>query len=81
MPGDPQKLVETIGENFYLGVDHYVQVDFCAFQTIVDAIDGVSVPFEHPARDDSTGLFVPEPGCFTFSGDHALAYVRSRHYQ
>ena len=81
VPGEPRKLVETIGENFYLGVDHYVQVDFCAFQTIVDAIDGVRVPFERPARDESTGLFVPEPGCFTFSGDHALAYVRSRHFQ
>ena len=78
---DPRPLIETIGENFYLGVDHYIQIDFCAFQTIVDAVDGVSVPFEHPARDVNTGLNVPEPGCFTFTGDHALAYVRSRHYE
>ena len=78
---DPRPLIETIGENFYLGVNHYIQVDFCAFQTIVDAVDGVSVPFEHPAQDVKTGLYVPEPGCFTFTGDHALAYVRSRHYE
>ena len=24
---------------------------------------------------------MPGPGCFTFDGDHALAYVRSRHYE
>ena len=39
------------------------------------------MPFEYPARDTHTGLYVPEPGCFTFDGEHALAYVRSRHYQ
>ena len=29
-------------------------------------------------RDPNTGLYVPEAGCYTFTGDHALAYVRSR---
>ena len=29
-------------------------------------------------RDGATGLIVEEAGCFTFSGEHALAYVRSR---
>ena len=29
-------------------------------------------------RDGATGLVVLEPGCFTFTGEHALAYVRSR---
>ena len=39
------------------------------------------MPFEFPARDPNTGLNVPEAGCFTFDGDHALAYVRSRKYE
>ena len=39
------------------------------------------MPFEYPARDPNTGLNVPEAGCFTFDGDHALAYVRSRKYE
>ena len=34
------------------------------------------MPFEYPARDPNTGLNVPTVGCFTFDGDHALAYVR-----
>jgi LCP family protein required for cell wall assembly len=78
---EPQKLIDTIYQNFGVGVDHFIQVDFCAFKTMVDAVGGVTVPFEYPARDTHTGLYVPEPGCFTFDGEHALAYVRSRHYQ
>lgn len=79
---DPQRLIDTIYENFGVGVDHFIQIDFCAFKTIVDSIDGgVGVPFLFPARDTHTGLFVPVPGCFNFTGDSALAYVRSRHYQ
>lgn len=78
---NPQKLIDTIYQNFGINTDHFVQVDFCAFQTLVDAVDGVAVPFETPVRDPNTGLNVPEAGCFTFSGDHALAYVRSRYFE
>lgn len=78
---DPQRLIDTIWENFGVPIDHFIQVDFCAFKTIVDAVGGVAVPFEYPARDRRSGLNVPTKGCFTFDGDHALAYVRSRYYQ
>lgn len=78
---DPQRLIDTIYENFSIGTDHFIQVDFCTFKTLVDAVGGVTVPFEFPARDQNSGLNVPAPGCFTFDGDHALAYVRSRYYQ
>ncbi len=78
---DPQRLIDTIFYNFGLRVDHFIQVDFCAFKNIVDAVGGVKVPFTYPARDKNTGLNVPTAGCFTFDGDHALAYVRSRKYQ
>jgi LCP family protein required for cell wall assembly len=78
---DPGRLVETIEQNFEIPVDHYIEVDFCAFKYLVDAVGGVKIPFEYPTRDRYTGLDVPTPGCFTMSGDAALAYVRSRHYQ
>ncbi len=79
---DPQKLINTIYNNFGVTVDHFIQIDFCAFKTIVDGIDGgVGVPFDFPARDRNTGLNVPAKGCYYFTGDSALAYVRSRHYQ
>jgi len=75
---NPQRLIDTIYQNFLIEVDHYIQVDFCAFKILVDAVGGVSVPFDFPVRDPNTGLNVPEAGCFNFNGDHALAYVRSR---
>lgn len=78
---DPQRLIDTIYENFGITTDHFVQVDFCAFKTLVDAVGGVGVPFDSPVRDAKTGLNVTESGCFTFDGDHALAYVRSRRLQ
>jgi len=78
---EPQRLADTIFENFDIPIDHYIQVDFCAFKTLVDAVGGVAVPFEFPARDDNTGLNVDTTGCYTFEGEHALAYVRSRHYE
>src|SRR5687767_12352260 len=78
---DPQRLIDTIAENFGVFTDHFIQVDFCTFKTLVDAVGGVTVPFEFPARDPNSGLNAPGPGCFTFDGDHALAYVRSRHYE
>jgi LCP family protein required for cell wall assembly len=78
---DPTRLLGTIYNNFGLEVDHFIQIDFCAFTTIVDGLGGVAVPFDYPARDVNTGLDVPQAGCFTFDGDHALAYVRSRKYQ
>jgi LCP family protein required for cell wall assembly len=78
---DPERLRSTILNNFGIPIDHYVQVDFCAFERMVDAVGGVEVPFAYPARDAGSGLNVPVTGCFNFAGDHALAYVRSRAYQ
>ena len=77
----PQRLIDTIYDNFGIVTDHFIQIDFCAFKTLVDAVGGVSVPFQYPARDPNTGLNVPTTGCFAFDGEHALAYVRSRHYE
>ena len=78
---NPQRLINTIANNFQIKVDHYIQIDFCAFKRLVDAVGGVSVPFALPSRDAHTNLNIPTAGCFTFNGSTALAYVRSRHLQ
>ncbi len=78
---DPNRLIRNLKENFGINIDHYINVDFCAFAAIVDAVGGVRVPFQYRARDKRTGFNVPRARvCFTFHGDHALAYMRSRHY-
>ena len=78
---EPQLLIDTIKAEFDINIDHFIQIDFCAFQRLVKAIGGVGVPLQYPVRDDSTGLNVPEAGCHTFEGDEALKYVRSRHFE
>jgi LCP family protein required for cell wall assembly len=71
-------LAQTLYDTFKITVDHYLQIDFCAFKKLVDAVGGVTVPFKTQIVDLHVGLDVPA-GCHTFSGDEALAYVRSRH--
>jgi LCP family protein required for cell wall assembly len=77
----PARLVATIKDNFGITIDHYIQLDFCAFRTIVNAIGGIDVPFVYPTRDRNTGLYIPTAQCYHFDGDSGLAYVRSRHYE
>jgi len=78
---NPNQLIRTIKENFGIVIDHYVNVDFCAFSDIVDAVGGVRVPFPFRARDTRTGFRVLKANsCYNFEGDHALAYLRSRRY-
>ncbi len=78
---NPQKLINTIFANFGISVQHYIQIDFCAFKSLVDSVGGVNVPFAYPVRDSHTGLKVPTAGCFNFNGEAGLAYVRSRHFE
>src|SRR5262249_51399999 len=78
---DPSRLLQTIEQNFGISIAHYVEVSFCAFKNLVDAVGGVKIPFAYPTRDLNTGLNIPEPACVNMNGDEALAYVRSRHYE
>lgn len=77
----PTTLIETVQNAFDVPVHHYVQVDFGGFKRIVDAIGGVEICFDAPARDANTGLVIGAPGCYTLGGVQALAYARSRHFQ
>ena len=78
--GGPQRLVDTITQSLGIPIDRYMEIDFVSFAGLVDALGGVTIPFENPAQDEASGLFVPEAGDVELDGDQALAYVRSRHY-
>ena len=78
---DPNPLIVTIFDNFGILIDHYVNIDFCAFKEIVDAVGGVRVPFATPVKDKNTNLLIEQAGCHTFGGEEGLAYVRSRHFR
>ncbi len=77
----PGRLIATIRQSLGVEIDHYIEVDFNGFRSIVSAVGGVTVPFPAPARDRLSGLDVRQAGCVSLSGDQALAFVRSRHFQ
>jgi LCP family protein required for cell wall assembly len=74
-------LINTISQSLGIPIDHYAAVDFVGFRGIVNSVGGVVLPFPAPARDTVTGLDVKTAGCINLSGDQALAYARSRHFQ
>jgi LCP family protein required for cell wall assembly len=78
----PQRVVDTLQQNFNIPIHHYLEVDFQSFKGIVDAMGGVPVFIDAPSRDSHSGFeFIPfnfHPGCYTLDGSTALNYVRSR---
>jgi LCP family protein required for cell wall assembly len=77
----PQKLIQTIQQDFGIPINHYLEIDFAGFRDLVNAVGTVPIFFTTAARDVKTGLQIPLPGCYHLNGDQALAYVRSRYYE
>ncbi len=74
----PDKVIQTLKQNFGIEINHYLEVDFKTFRGIVNSIGTVPVYFPYAARDQKTGLYVTLPGCVKLDGASALSYVRSR---
>ncbi|GIU86863.1 MAG: hypothetical protein KatS3mg009_1378 [Acidimicrobiia bacterium] len=77
----PQRVIDTIRQNFDIPIHHYLELNFEGFRNVVDAVGAVPMYFAAPARDTVTGLSVPEAGCHPLDGDAALALVRSRAFE
>jgi len=78
--GGGDLMVSTVEELTGVQIDHYVEMDFYGFASVVDALGGVEITFAYPARDLKSGLDV-EAGTQLLDGKQALAYARSRGYQ
>jgi len=78
--GGASLLIKTIETDLRIPINHYLEVDFAGFQTIVNAIGHLSVWFPTPVHDPYVGLDVEHAGCVPLNGAMALAYARSRHY-
>jgi len=78
--GGPSLMVETIRGSLGVEVNHYVEIDFVGFESLIDELGGIELTFSHPARDLKSGLAV-DAGTQTLDGSTALAYARSRKYQ
>jgi LCP family protein required for cell wall assembly len=77
----PRRLIETIKNDLGIPINHYIEMNFFAFRSVVAAIDGVPIYFTTPVRDIKTGLNITEAGCVTLDPVQALAFARSRAYE
>ena len=77
----PQTLIDTVSQTLGIPVNHYVEVDFRGFQSVVDVLGGVPMYFDQPMRDEWTGLDISEPGCVVLKGPQALAFSRARNVE
>ncbi len=75
------QLVKTITANFGIPINHVVQVNFAGFEDSVNALGGIYMDFNYPARDAYSGLNITTPGCQLLNGTQALAVARARHYE
>lgn len=75
----PQKVVDTLQNDFNVPINHYLEVDFQTFKGIVDAIGDVPVYLPGVVLDKYTGLYSGfGAGCYYLNGASALQYVRAR---
>ncbi len=78
--GSGPLMVSTIQDVLEIPVNHYVEVDFVGFSSMVDEVGGIELTFANAARDLKSG-FAVEAGTQTLDGQSALAMARSRSYQ
>ena len=67
----------TLGNLYQEHVDYYVQINFSGFETLVDAIGGITVEAEKSFRTSEGGFYINQ-GTNQLNGKVALSYVRER---
>jgi LCP family protein required for cell wall assembly len=75
----PTQLVAAIQEDFAIPIQHYVELNFDSFASVVDALGGINMYFPEPVYDAESDLDVTTVGCHHLNGFHALQVVRARH--
>lgn len=76
-----QAVVDTVQSSLGIPINNFVEVDFSGFQSLVEAIGGVPMYFDHPVRDTNSGLDIAAKGCQVLDGFQGLAFARSRHLE
>jgi LCP family protein required for cell wall assembly len=76
--GGPACLWRTLEQITRIHIDHFVEVNFEGFKSIVNDVGGVPVCLPYAISDPASKLNLPA-GKSVVHGDQALAYVRERH--
>lgn len=79
--GGPGLAMRTVEQLLGVPIQYYAQIDFQAFVSFIDRIEGVKIDIPDTILVDPIGDAPPvhlEPGVATLPGDLALAYARAR---
>ncbi|MFN2615400.1 MAG: LCP family protein [Actinomycetota bacterium] len=77
--GGPKLAIKTVQLLTGLTINHYVEVNFAGFRSIVNDLNGVDIYVNRPLIDAKSGLDIPKAGCIHMTGDVALSFVRARY--
>ena len=77
----PGQLVAAIQEDFGIPINHFIELDFDTFASVVDVLGGIHMYFPMEIFDAFSHLSVTHTGCVHLDGYHALEVVRARHLQ
>ncbi|WP_442790791.1 LCP family glycopolymer transferase [Nocardia sp. NBC_01329] len=75
--GGAPLLTQTVETATGLRIDHYGEIGFAGFASVVDALGGIDVCVPQAINDPLAGIDLPA-GCQELSGPQALGFVRSR---
>lgn len=76
--GGPKCLVDAVENLTQLPIDHYIQIDFSGFSSMVDALGGVTVNACGPIVDETLQTILPTGGEQVINGAQALNLARAR---
>ncbi|MEV8374839.1 LCP family protein [Kribbella sp. NPDC056861] len=77
--GGQQLLIQTVENVSGLRVDHYVEIGFGGFASIVDSLGGIEMCLPKAIKDKDAHIDLPK-GCQDLDGVNALGYVRARKF-
>jgi LCP family protein required for cell wall assembly len=77
----PSQLVAAIEQDFAIPIQHFVELNFDTFASVVNTLGGINMYFPMPVYDAYSGLDQTTAGCVHLNGTEALQVVRARHLQ
>jgi LCP family protein required for cell wall assembly len=75
--GGPRLLTQTVEQVTGIRIDHYMEIGFDGFASVVDAVGGVRICVKAPINDPNAALKL-KAGCQELNSKQALGYVRTR---
>jgi len=77
----PSQLVAAVQDDFGIPINHYIELNFDTFASVVNVLGGIDMYFPMQIFDAYSGLNIRHTGCIHLNGYRALQVVRARHLQ